>query len=229
MKIADIVELGASVVKGGVALWQGVTRLSPDPGDVEPLGEGDVFQGLGLSSCPYPSDANGKAEGLCFKGVGGRNSVYAGARDTRSAAIVGKLKPGDTVLHSTGPSQAAQVQCKEERRQVLMATKDGQKRTMVVLLDGEANKFQVALAGTMFEIDGNTGNFTITNGQASILMQGDTVCIDANVILGGTKADPLQKVAIGLLGPAPSLPTPSPGAPLPLLAAPSVSVALPVP
>ncbi len=229
MKLADIVELGASVVKRGVVLWQGVTRLSSDPADIKPFGEGDVFQGLGLSSCPYPSDENGKAEGLVLSGVGGRPAVYAGARDTRSAAIVGKLKPGDTVLHSTGPSQAAQVQCKEERRQVLMATKDEQKRTMVVLLDGTSNKLQIALAGMMFEMDGSTGNATLTNGQASILMQGSTICLDGDVILGGTTADPVQKVAVGLLGPVPSLPTPSPGSPLPLVAAPSVSVALPTP
>lgn len=197
MSLLDIVELGSSLIKDGVTLWQGITRLSDeDEADIEPMGDGEIFQSLGVSSLPYPSDDNGRAEGLCARGVAGRDTCFVGARDTRSAEIVGALKPGDTVLHSTGPQQAAQVQCKEDKRQVLMATKDSADKTMLCMLDGSSNKFQLALAGMMLEFDGSDKSITITNGKASILMQGSTIALDGDVILGGTKADPVNKLMV---------------------------------
>lgn len=35
--------------------------------------------------------------------ISGQTAVCVGARDTRDATLVGKIKPGDAVLHSTGP------------------------------------------------------------------------------------------------------------------------------
>ena len=221
----DITELASSSVVGGVPIWRCVNRLGPEPENVEPVGEAEIFQALGVTSLPYPPDENGKAEGVIMRGVAGRPATCVGARDTRSAAIVGNLKPGDTVLHSTGPSQAAQVQCKEVKRQVLMATKDPNGKTMIAMLDGKNNKFQLVLAGMIFEFNGNTKNISISNGQCQILMQGSTICLDGDVILGGKVADPVNKVAI-----CPTL-TPgvpaTPGVSATFGAAASVSVALP--
>lgn len=202
----DIVDLGSSRVANGSALWQGTAPLSNDKTDVEPLGEGDVYQSLGVSSMPYPADDEGKAEGLCVRGVAGRNTTFVGARDTRSAAIVGNLKPGDTVVHSTGPQQAAQLQLKEEKRQAALVSKNAAGKTMVFLLDGDADKAQIVLAGMMFEMNAKDKSVTLTNGRASILMQGDTIALDGNVILGGTKPNPALKFLI-----APGLaPVPTP-------------------
>jgi len=223
--VADIVELGASVAKKGVALWQGSLRIGPESDDLEPLGDGDVYQGLGLTSLPYPADDSGKAEAVALRGVNGRPCTYVGARDTRSATIVGNLKPGDSVLHSTGPSQAAQVQCKEAKRQTVMASKDKDGKTIVALLDGSGSgKFQIVLAGMILELDAGAGSFAVTNGKASIIMSGDTICLDGNVILGGKVADPVNKIAVapGL----PPVPT-APGTGLSFGSAYSVSVALP--
>lgn len=212
MKIADIVQLGTSVIKNGVVLWQGITQLTDDPTDVEPLGEGDMMQCLGVSSMPYPATAEGKAEGVCLRGVAGRDTTWIGARDTRSAEIVGKLKKGDTVLHSTGPQQASQVQCKEDKRQVFMSTKDKNGRTMVVLLDGNANKFQVVLNGCIFEINGNTKQALLKCGDESILLGQGSCAIDATCILGGTKPDRVNKLCTSVsANPAGIATAPTPG------------------
>ncbi len=223
--LIDIIEIGASAVKRGVAVWQGFLSQSDDPADVEPVGEGDVFQGLGLSSMPYPADANGRAEGIGIRGIGGRVLSWIGARDTRSATIVGNLKPGDTALHSTGPSQAAQFQCKEAKRQAVMTTRREDGKSMVVLLDGASGKLQINIPGIFIEADSNTGNISVTNGQSAILMQGRTIALDGDVILGGKIGDPVNKVAI-----APGLPPGVPAAPgiaLTFGAAAGVAVALP--
>lgn len=201
----DIVNLGSSRASEGTVLWQGTAPLSDDETDVEPLGEGDVYQGLGLYSMPYPADENGKAEGLCVRGVAGRNTVFVGARDTRSAAIVGNMKPGDTVLCSTGPQQAAQLQLKEEKRQAALVSKNASGKTMVFLLDGEADKAQIVLAGMMFEMNAKNKSCTLTNGEASILIQGGTIALDGDVILGGTNPNPSLKFMIApALAPVPT-------------------------
>jgi len=61
---ADIGILGASSAKGGVALWQFNVAVGNDNDDVEPSGEVDVIQSLGITSLPFPKDASGHAEGL---------------------------------------------------------------------------------------------------------------------------------------------------------------------
>lgn len=193
----DIVSIGTAIAKKGVALWQGFTQVSDEPGDVAPLGQGaDVFQSLGITSLPYPEDENGRAEGMCVQGVAGRSNCFIGARDTRSSSIVGNAKPGDTIMHSTGPQQAAQVQCKEDKRQVILATKDGRNKGMAVLLDGDSGKLQFTIPGMHFEMNSNDGSFVLTNGKASIIVQGDTIALDGKVIVGGTKPHPANKFMV---------------------------------
>jgi hypothetical protein len=153
---------------------------------------------------PYPADDEGHAEAVCVKGVGGRDTAFVGARDTRSAKIAGNLKPGDTVIHSTGPQQAAQVQLKEDKRQVAMVTKDTNGKTMMVLLDGDANKFQIVLSGCIFEIDGNSKTATLKVGDDAILLGGGSCALDSSVILGGTGPDPVNKIVVSpAVGPVP--------------------------
>jgi hypothetical protein len=182
---ADITVLGASKVTGGVASVQAVVPLTNDVDDVEPFGDVDLFQGLGITALPYPADASGSAEGVIIRNCGGRDAVCVGARDTRSAAIVGNMKPGDTVVHSTGPNQAAQLQLKEEKRQAVLATKDSRNRTMAFVLDGKNDDVQIAALGAVFKIDKN-GDFSFTNASgAGFSLIGDTLHINANLALPG--------------------------------------------
>lgn len=204
MSNLDIVQLGTAIEEDGVPQWQGITEISEEEGDDEPMGESDVFQSLGVSSMPYPSDGEGGfAEGMCIREIAGRDTCFIGARDTRSAAIVGNLKKGDTVLHSTGPQQAAQVQCKEDKRQVLMATTDKNGKTMMIMLDGNTGKLQFVVPGMIFEMDSSSGSFLMTNSECSLLIQGSTIALDGETVLGGRTPDPVNKLMISpMVGPA---------------------------
>lgn len=214
----DIVALGAARVESGTVLWQGSLSLSEEDGDVEPLGDGDVFQSLGVTSAPYPADDDGHAEGICVRGIAGRNATFIGARDTRSSSIVGNLKPGDTVVHSTGPQQAAQLQLKEKKRQAALVSKNSKGKTMVFLLDGDADKAQIVLDGMIFEMNAADKSITLSNGKASILIQGETIALDGNVILGGTNPNPAAKfMTSAMLPPAGQVPS-AVGGPTPVVA-----------
>lgn len=215
---ADIVILGAVTQNdNGVPVVQAVVPLTDDTNDVEPFGEVDMMQCLGVTSVPWPKDDKGHAEGVVIPGAGNRDGVIVGARDTRCAKIAGKLKPGDTVVHSTGPNQSAQLQLKEESRQAALATTDAAGKGMIVLLDGKAKEIQISGFGMLFKM--SPSGITLTNGDATILMQGKTIALGGEVILGGLTPNPAQKL---MTGP----PTGSPGGPasVPLLPAMGVAV-----
>jgi hypothetical protein len=223
MSDADIAVLGASKVgTTGCPVWQPVVPLTDDESDIEGFGEAQVFQSLGVSSLPYQKDDSGFAECLMLRNVGGRDAVCIGARDTRTAKIAGNMKPGDTVVHSTGPSQAAQLQLKEEKQQAVLVTKNANGETMAFVLDGKNSKCQLAVNGAMFEIDPD-GNWTITDasGKAGIRCANGQINIFGKVVLGGGLANPAMCI---MLGPV----TGSPGsvASVPLVAAQNVSIGM---
>jgi hypothetical protein len=188
MKDVDICQLGSSKVVKGNALWQGNIPIANDNSAANPnesLGESAVYQALGVSSLPYPKDENGYAEAVALRNVGGRNAVYVGARDTRSAAIVGAMKPGDTVVHSTGPKQAAQLQLKEEKRQAVLYTKDTNNEGVTIALDGKNHKIQIAGFGAMVEIDRDGNISMIGKSGNGILIQASGVHIKGKLKVAG--------------------------------------------
>ncbi len=185
MSDADICVLGTAKVVKGVTLWQGVIPVGNEIDDVESFGEAPVFQALGVSALPYPKDENGYAEAMAFRNVGGRSIVYGGARDTRSAAIVGKMEAGDTVVHSTDPSQSSQLQLKGKKRQAALTTKSSKGKTMMLILDGKNDKGQWTCNGAMIEID-PVGDISIVGkGGAGLLFQGNNVFVLGNLKLPG--------------------------------------------
>lgn len=169
------------------------------PHEGEPLGEIQMLQGLGITAFPWPADANGHAEGVLVRECGGRSAVCVGGRDTRCAKIVGNGKPGDTILHSTGPNQSAQVQLKEEKRQVVLATLDTQSKQILVVADGKNDKVQVLAFGAIIEMkrQGGGAEISISNGQgAGIHLSGNTVVFDGTVLLSRNAKLPVQ-TAVG--------------------------------
>jgi hypothetical protein len=95
------------------------------------------------------------------------------------------MKPGDTVVHSTGPAQAAQLQLKEEKRQAVLATKDSRKQTVAIVLDGKNDHIQIAGFGAAVQLDKN-GNISMFNASgAGIVIDGDNVTISGNLKLPG--------------------------------------------
>lgn len=170
------------------------------PEDQEPYGDVDLMQCLGVSALPYPPDDKGHAEGILLEGVGGKPGIVIAAWDTRTFSLFGKAEPGDTILHSTGPNKAAQVLCKEKKRQVVLATVDEDGAPAVVTLDGKNRKFQVCGWGLMFELSKENG-IVIEAGGARLMVHPDNgIAVQGAVTIGGqmTAMPPGQCMAVGL-------------------------------
>ena len=183
--IAEIVNVGASVLKSGLALWQCYVGVGNENDDIVPFGDLPSYQGLGLTSLPYPKDENGSAEAVIIRNISGRKGAAVGGRDTRNANVVGKLDPGDTVMHSTGPNQAAQVRCQEKKRMASIVVQDKSGKHQVFVLDGENKKAQLFVNGAAIEID-DSGDITLAGaGGAAILIQGGDIVLNGVVRLPG--------------------------------------------
>ncbi len=212
----EVVKLGASKLNESTnsPQWQAINEVGPDPGDSEPFGDIDVFQGLGVSAMPWPADDNSNAEGIIVRNCGNRNAICIGARDTRTSACYGNMRAGDTVLHSTGPNQAAQVQCKEEKRQVVLFTRDSSNKGMIVMVDGKNEQIQINAFGMLLQMKKGEG-ITINNGEgASIIMQGPDLFLQGNVHIAGINPGMFLQTAPG----------PSPGGPASLPTIPVLGV-----
>ncbi len=183
----DLVELGAATLSpttNALAVQCKAASLSDEDGDAPDYGDVMFACALGLAAMPYPATADGAAEAIVATDVPGLDGVMVGARDTRTAKIYGNLKPGDTALHSTGPQMAAQVQCKEEKRQVCMVTKDTAGKTMIALLDGAGDKVQISGFGLMFEMSKEQG-IVLSSGGATLQIKDGVISLAGQVVLGG--------------------------------------------
>jgi hypothetical protein len=182
---AEIGILGASSLVNGNALWQFNIPISNDNDDVEPSGEVDSIQSLGVTSLPFPKDNDGYAEGVGLRDCGGKSLVCIGGRDTRNAELVGKMGPGDTTLHSTGPGSVAQCFLKHKKKQAGLATDDVDGKSMMFLLDGKNKKMQLTARKAMFEFAPN-GDISLVNAEgAGILIQGSKIVILGDLSLPG--------------------------------------------
>jgi hypothetical protein len=182
---AEIGILGSFSLVAGVPLWQFNIPVGNDNDDVEPAGEVDAIQSLGHSSVPYPKTDDGYAEGLGLRDCGGKSLVCVGGRDTRNASIVGKLKPGDTSVHATGPGATAQCFLKNTNKQAGLAVDDRDGKSMMFLLDGKNKKMQLTARKAMLEYAPN-GDISLINAQgAGILIQGGKIVILGDLSLPG--------------------------------------------
>ncbi len=186
---ADLVTLGAAKLAEttGALQFQALLPLAEGKDDdVETIGELEVISSLGLSAMPYQADDSGHAEGIVLRDVGGLTGCIIGARDTRSARIVGNLKPGDTVLHSTGPNNAAQVQLKEEKRQAVLTAKTESEDDLVIFCDGKNKQIQLVTPWGRVEISEDNGVVLASDtGEARIQLKGNQVIITGSIVLGG--------------------------------------------
>ena len=188
-----------------------------------PIGRSPMMCALGLTAMPWAPDESGHAEAIVAENVGGLPGVVIASWDTRAHAMCANLKPGDVVVHSVGPNQAAQLQLKEGKRQVVLSTthKD-KKEQLLIIADGNSGKIQILANGAMWEINkqGET-NFCSPNGQNGITVSNKNVWIRGEVLLGGSSANPAQCIMLGPI-------TGSPGGPasVPLLPAQGVSIGM---
>lgn len=198
----DVAILGASTIsKTGTPKIQASTPVDNDDDDTDSFGQLDLFQSLGVTSVPWPKDKDGYAEGAVARGAGNRDGIIVGARDTRTANVVGNIEPGDTIVHSTGPAQAAQVQLKEKRRQVAIVTKRKNDEGIAIVLDGVGDSVQILAFGAVFEM--KPGEITMSNGRgATIALQGGNICLMGNVVLGAAP-NPAMRFMIGPMAGSP--------------------------
>lgn len=170
---------------------------SDDDADREPFGDCNLMQCLGVTSLPYGPTDSGHAEGIVAENVAGLPGVVVAAWDTRNHSIVGNLKPGDTVVHATGPSRAAQLQLKEETRQALLTTRGKNGKQLYLLLDGDERTLQVNANGALIQID-EDGTIALSskNGANGITINDDCVHVRGNVVLGGMAPIPGQAIAL---------------------------------
>lgn len=205
---AEIVDLGATEQdpSTGVPLHQAKGPPVSDDGDAPDYGKVPNFSALGVTAIPYPTDDNGNAQGVVVK-VPGIDGVLVGARDTRTANVVGKMRPGDTALHSTGPEQAAQVHCKEETRTVVAATKGSDGKSIVLVLDGKNDKIQLTAKGAVIEISEKQTVITSPGGGASIMLtSGGQIVLNGTIMLGGVAPKgPIAVMVGGSPAPAPGV------------------------
>jgi hypothetical protein len=182
----------------GVPRWEARLALTGED-DSEGFGQGEVFQALGLTSFPWPKDDTGSAEGLAVDGEFGR-SLMIGGRDTRNAAIVGNGKPGDTILHTTGPNLSAQVQLKEQERIASMIALDQDGEHIVLTLDGVNKTLQLLAYGYVIQIS-DAGGLSMGTDKANITIQDDSIVLNGKVVLPG-----IPKGHYVMCGPAPASP-----------------------
>ncbi len=151
----NLVNLGAAELDPATKALRVQCKGEPvdEDGTAPDYGMAAAFCALGLTVKPWPADKNGSAEGIAATDVPGMDGALVGARDVRCANVVGNLKDGDVCLHSVGPQHKAQIQLKETKRQVAVLSEDSDGETQMILLDGTANKYTVAVSGAVIEID----------------------------------------------------------------------------
>jgi hypothetical protein len=155
-----------------------------DDSDREPFGDVSLIQCLGVTSIPYKPTAEGKAQGICVS-VPGLSAVCVAAWDTRTHSIAGNAKPGDTIVHSTGPSKAAQLQLKEEKKQAVLVTRGSDNKQMILVLDGKDDHVTIAAFGHAFRMDKQGVHMSSRNGVNGISITDELVHIKGTVMLGG--------------------------------------------
>ncbi len=177
-------------------------ELSDEEGDAENFGTLPVFSALGVTAMPYPKTADGNVQAVVATDIPGENGAIVGMRDTRTADIVGNLKPGDTVLHTTGPRRAAQVQLKEDKQIAALVSKSSTGDTIAVTVDGDGDQVQIVTPWGYWELSkANGAVLSSETGEASIQVKGKVVCITGQIVLGGrTTTAPLLSSLTPVVG-----------------------------
>jgi hypothetical protein len=129
--------------------------VGEDDADREAYGPVDLIQTHGVASLPADPDDSGYCEGILIENFAGRPGIVIAARDTRCFSIFGKLSPGDTVVHSTGPNKSAQMLCKEKKKQVVLATIGPDGKQITCMVDGKNGQAQMQAFGFTLTIDKN--------------------------------------------------------------------------
>lgn len=164
-------------------------EIDPETDTREDWGELPLMFGLGLTALPAPPDDKGWAEGFCVEG-GIYSATCVGARDVRSADVVGELKPGETALHSTGSDKTkrSRVFCKENTLALLVGNDTG------LIVDRENGTISIMLKGKVrMQIKDSDDSIVAVakSGKAWLEIKNDRVNAVGKVTNGGAASGPL--------------------------------------
>lgn len=198
-------------------------KVTRDQQGEEVIGEIPLMQSVGMTAMPYGKSGDGDetkaSEAVVLDNLGGFEAVVVGGRDHRTAKMVGKLSPGDTVLHTTGPNEVAQVQLKEKKRQAMLVTRRKNGEMIVLNLDGLEDVVQLVAFGHLYQMSPDGIDMSSANGQHGISISNSGVWVRGMVLLGGQS--PIPGMAL-MLGPAIG----SPGGPAAAPMIPAMGVAI---
>lgn len=156
------------------------------------------FAGLGVTGMPYGPTERGFVEGVLIDRVGPYSGIVIAARDRRGTNIYGTLKPGDSVLHSTGPDAKTQVLCKREGDVVAMLTEDSRQKTCGIIIEGHEDRATFAFFGWVIQVTRDGGIvMSSKNGLHGLTITDDGVHVRGNVVLGGTTPTPGMYLMMG--------------------------------
>lgn len=193
--MTDIVDLGTSKLdpKTNALLVQ--VKSGPcgvDESDAPGVDDMPVLGALGVTAVPWPSNDNGRAQGLKVDAPG-TNGVIAGMRDTRTAAVTAELGPGESCLHSTGPDFDSRFFAKDQLAAIVVGD------DMALVMDRKEKQITITAFGVHFEISEKNGFMVMTDG-AMLQVGGGSVIATGKVVLGGR--NPIQTMLMGPGGPA---------------------------
>lgn len=182
-KTIEWVKIKESRTSGGKVVVEAYVPSGPDPDDVEPLGELDLVQSLGMTARPHAEDASGSAEALVVRGAGGRRGIAFALQDNRYSAVADGLEPGDVVFHSVGPQKSAQVRLSDKKRRVTLATKGSNGKDVVFDINGDGDKLAIAGFGGTIQI--SSKGIVLAFGSTAILIDGSKIRFLGEVSLPG--------------------------------------------
>lgn len=174
----ELAQVGAATLKQGSPRWQCSIPIANDNDDTSNFGEVAVIQSLGVTSIPEGRDDSGGAEAVIATQVGNKRAIALGGRDTRDADIVGKLDPGDTVIHATGKGKKPQIQVKKKKRSASMVVPCEDGTDALLTVDGKGHKFQflgwklciqASKRDGILLSDGKGGGIQIADGEVTIM------------------------------------------------------------
>lgn len=172
--------------------------MGEDENDAPQLGDAPILGALGVTARPWPKDARGTAQGVVAQ-VPGSNGAVIAARDTRSAAVVAQLAPGETCLHSTGKDFDSRFFCKDQHAAIVVGD------DTVISVDRKNKKISITGFGASFQISEHSG-ICMAQGGAMIQVKDGIISLMGKIVLGGRNPlAPMAAIVNGAPAPAPGV------------------------
>jgi hypothetical protein len=193
--MSEFVDLGSARLdpQTNALLVQGKTGpCGTDENDAPDLGDAPIMCALGVTSLPWPSNDNGRAQGIKLD-VPGTNGVVVGARDTRSAKVVAEMSAGESSLHSTGPDFDSRFFAKDQLAAIVVGD------DMAFSMDRKEKQITISAFGCHFELSEANG-IVLMAGGAMLQLHAGVASLVGQVVLGGR--NPVQPMLMGPGGPA---------------------------